>query len=112
VQNSSAVFSRTLALAWSWSRPKAVNHTFCQYQVQMRNASSELHLAIADSGVGFDPASATNRQGPGLVSMQERAKLADGTVAIARPFTRMCRLAQKKIRKVSTRHAPSEAACI
>jgi signal transduction histidine kinase len=48
----------------------------------LRKTPAELYLAIADSGVGFDPASAASQQGLGLVSMQERAKLVHGTVVI------------------------------
>jgi len=52
------------------------------FEVRLRSTPSEIHLAISDSGVGFDPKSTSNMQGLGLVSMQERAKLANGTLTI------------------------------
>jgi len=88
------------------------------FKLQMRNASSELHLAIADSGVGFDPVSATNRQGPGPVSMQERAKLAHETIVIdSKPMGGTTihvhmPFSSKKIRKASTRQVTSDVVCI
>jgi PAS domain S-box-containing protein len=52
------------------------------FEVRLRSTPSEIHLAISDTGIGFDPKSTSSMQGLGLVSMQERAKLANGTLTI------------------------------
>jgi signal transduction histidine kinase len=58
--------------------------------------NDEIHLGVHDSGVGFDPESAINRHGLGLISMTERLKLVDGQLSIeskpqwAQLFTPVC----------------------
>ena len=42
----------------------------------------EIHLTISDSGVGFDVEAAKASRGLGLISMQERLKLLNGTLSI------------------------------
>ncbi|HKY71717.1 MAG TPA: PAS domain-containing protein [Nitrospira sp.] len=41
-----------------------------------------LHLCISDSGVGFDPQSASAKGSLGLVSMQERVRAAGGSITV------------------------------
>jgi PAS domain S-box-containing protein len=46
----------------------------------------DLNLSIRDDGVGFDPTAARGAGGLGLVSMEERARMAGGTLSVtARP---------------------------
>ena len=42
----------------------------------------EIHLTISDSGVGFDIEATKAAGGLGLVSMQERLKLLNGSLSI------------------------------
>jgi signal transduction histidine kinase len=44
--------------------------------------NSDILLIVSDSGKGFDVKAAQRRQGLGLTSMQERVRLAGGTIAI------------------------------
>jgi PAS domain S-box-containing protein len=53
-----------------------------KFDASLKNASNEIHLTVRDSGVGFDPQSAMNRHGLGLISMMERLKLVDGRLSI------------------------------
>ena len=41
-----------------------------------------IHLTISDPGVGFDVEGAKANRGLGLISMQERLKLLNGTLSI------------------------------
>jgi PAS domain S-box-containing protein len=51
-------------------------------EVQLREESNEIHLAIADSGRGFDVKAALEGNGLGLTSMRERVRLVNGRIAI------------------------------
>ena len=51
-------------------------------KVQLREEGGDLHLLVSDSGKGFDVESALSGQGLGLTSMRERARLANGSIAI------------------------------
>jgi signal transduction histidine kinase len=42
----------------------------------------EIHLTVSDSGVGFDSEAAKVTRGLGLISMEERLKLVNGTFSI------------------------------
>lgn len=42
------------------------------FNVELRGTSEEIHLAVVDSGAGFDTAKAISSLGLGLISMQER----------------------------------------
>jgi signal transduction histidine kinase len=50
--------------------------------VKLRGTPIELHLVIADTGVGFDVSEATLGHGLGLTAIQERVRLLHGTVLI------------------------------
>ncbi len=50
--------------------------------VQLREDSCEIHLVISDSGRGFDSETAMQGRGLGLVSMRERVRLVNGTIAV------------------------------
>ena len=52
------------------------------FEVQFWGASDEIHLTIRDAGAGFDPEAAMNGRGLGLISMEERLKLLNGTFSI------------------------------
>jgi PAS domain S-box-containing protein len=52
------------------------------FSVELWGTSDEIHLAVSDSGVGFDRKSALNGQGLGLISMEERLKFLRGTLSI------------------------------
>jgi signal transduction histidine kinase len=52
------------------------------FEVRLWGTPDEIHLTIADLGVGFDVAASRTSRGLGLISMQERLKLLNGTLAI------------------------------
>jgi PAS domain S-box-containing protein len=53
-----------------------------RFEASFECTSSEVHLSVHDSGVGFDPESAMHHHGLGLISMTERLKLVDGQLSI------------------------------
>jgi PAS domain S-box-containing protein len=54
-----------------------------RFEVRLWGAAGEIHLTVRDSGVGFDREAAKTSRGLGLVSMEERLKLVNGTLTIA-----------------------------
>ena len=52
------------------------------FEVRLREISGEIHLTVRDSGAGFDARAAMQGRGLGLVSMEERLKLVNGTFSI------------------------------
>jgi PAS domain S-box-containing protein len=61
----------------------AVKHSNVRhYTVRLDCAASELHLTVSDCGTGFDAEAAMGKGGLGLVSMRERVRLVNGTIAI------------------------------
>ncbi len=52
------------------------------FEVELWGTQDEIHLTVSDSGVGFDVEAARTSPGLGLVSMQERLKLLNGTLTI------------------------------
>ncbi len=52
------------------------------FEVELWGTQDEIHLTVSDSGVGFDVEAAKTSPGLGLVSMQERLKLLNGTLTI------------------------------
>jgi PAS domain S-box-containing protein len=50
--------------------------------VRLWGTSGEIHLTVSDSGVGFDRHSVSQSRGLGLISMEERVKLLQGTLSI------------------------------
>jgi PAS domain S-box-containing protein len=60
----------------------AVRHSGArQFKVSLTYASGEIELSVTDSGVGFDPQTASGH-GLGLTSMRERLKLVGGQLSI------------------------------
>jgi PAS domain S-box-containing protein len=57
-------------------------------EVGLWGASNEIHLAVRDSGEGFDSEALKRSQGLGLISMEERLKLVKGTFSIESQPTR------------------------
>jgi signal transduction histidine kinase len=53
-----------------------------QVEVKLAEQSNEVHLAVIDSGRGFDIEAAKQGRGLGLTSMQERIRLVNGTITI------------------------------
>jgi len=51
-------------------------------EVQLWGTSDQIYLTVRDSGVGFDSETAKESRGLGLISMQERVKLVNGTLSI------------------------------
>ena len=51
-------------------------------EVELREASSEIHLVVTDFGRGFEVETAIQGRGLGLTSMQERVRLLKGTIEI------------------------------
>jgi PAS domain S-box-containing protein len=51
-------------------------------EVQLAEQSGKIHLVVSDAGKGFDIAAATRDRGLGITSMQERVRLAGGTISI------------------------------
>jgi len=52
------------------------------FNVELIGSPEGIHLAVRDSGIGFDPKMAIKGQGLGLISMQERVKLVNGKFQI------------------------------
>jgi signal transduction histidine kinase len=52
------------------------------FEVQLWGTSDEIHLTVKDSGAGFDREVAKESRGLGLISMEERLKLVNGTLSI------------------------------
>jgi PAS domain S-box-containing protein len=50
--------------------------------VQLEGDSNEIHLIVSDSGTGFDTEAVIRGLGLGLISMQERVRLVNGTIAV------------------------------
>ncbi|HEV2115273.1 MAG TPA: response regulator, partial [Terriglobales bacterium] len=62
----------------------AVKHSGAQhFEAQLSCAQGTIRLTIRDQGVGFDPGTAMNSRGLGLISMRERVSLVKGTISIA-----------------------------
>ena len=53
-----------------------------QAAVKLGGSTDTLSLSIVDDGVGFDPGLVDGQGGLGLISMRERLRLVDGTIAI------------------------------
>jgi PAS domain S-box-containing protein len=53
-----------------------------RFAVQLRGAPGEINLNVTDTGVGFDVEAALKGRGLGLVSMQERVRLVNGSITI------------------------------
>jgi signal transduction histidine kinase len=51
-------------------------------EVQLREDSGEIHLAVSDAGKGFDVETAMQGRGLGLASMQERLRLVGGELSV------------------------------
>jgi signal transduction histidine kinase len=51
-------------------------------EVGLYGTPDEVHLAVIDCGVGFDREAAKGSRGLGLVSMEERVKILNGTLSI------------------------------
>jgi PAS domain S-box-containing protein len=61
----------------------SVRHSGVQhFEVQLWESSNEIHLTVKDSGAGFDTEAAKAKRGLGLISMEERLKLVNGTFSI------------------------------
>src|SRR5947207_1193739 len=52
------------------------------FEVRLWGTSDEIHLTVEDSGAGFDREAAKTGRGIGLISMEERLKLVNGTLSI------------------------------
>jgi len=53
-----------------------------RFEVRLWGAADEIRLTVKDSGKGFDRETAKTSQGIGLISMEERLKLVNGTLSI------------------------------
>jgi len=53
-----------------------------RFEVRLWGTPNEIHLTVKDSGKGFDREAARTSQGIGLISMEERLKLVNGTLSI------------------------------
>jgi PAS domain S-box-containing protein len=61
----------------------SAKHSGVRYvEVRLSGTSDEVHLSVSDSGVGFDREAAKEARGLGLISMEERLKLLNGTFSI------------------------------
>jgi PAS domain S-box-containing protein len=52
------------------------------FEVELWGTPDEIHLKVSDSGDGFDVGAARASRGLGLISMEERLKLLNGTLSI------------------------------
>ena len=70
------------------SLKNAIKHSGSRHlRVLITGQSNEIHLAVRDSGIGFNLAEATKGRGIGLNSMRERLKLVNGSLYIdSQPF--------------------------
>jgi PAS domain S-box-containing protein len=53
-----------------------------RFEVRLWGTSDEIHLTVVDSGVGFDREATKGSRGIGLISMEERMKLVNGSLSI------------------------------
>ena len=53
-----------------------------QFEVRLWGTSDEIHLTVKNSGAGFDREAAKTSRGLGLISMEERLKVLNGTFSI------------------------------
>ena len=53
-----------------------------QFEVRLWGTSDEIHLTVLDSGAGFEREAAKQSRGLGLISMEERLKLLNGTFSV------------------------------
>jgi PAS domain S-box-containing protein len=61
----------------------SVKHSGARYiEVGLYGTPDEVHLAVIDFGVGFDREASKESRGLGLVSMEERVKILNGTLSI------------------------------
>ena len=61
----------------------AVQHSRVRrFAVKLGCASNQLHLSVIDHGVGFELEAAMVKGGLGLISMRERVRLVNGTLAV------------------------------
>ena len=61
----------------------AVKHSGVQrFDVELHGSGDRVYLTVRDTGRGFDPSTAMNTRGLGLVSMRERLNLVGGALAI------------------------------
>jgi signal transduction histidine kinase len=58
------------------------------FDVQLWGTTDEIHLLVSDSGAGFDAQAAKQGRGLGLISMEERLRLINGTLFIESQTTR------------------------
>jgi PAS domain S-box-containing protein len=63
-------------------RNAAKHSTVRHFEVRLWGTSSEIHLTVSDSGVGFDREAAKASPGLGLISMEERLRMLNGTFSI------------------------------
>ena len=64
-------------------RNAAKHSSVRHFEVRLWGASSEIHVTVSDSGVGFDKEEAARAsRGLGLISMEERLKMLNGTFSI------------------------------
>jgi PAS domain S-box-containing protein len=52
------------------------------FEVRLRGTSNDVHLTVNDCGAGFDMGAAKAGRGLGLISMEERLKILNGTLSI------------------------------
>ena len=52
------------------------------FSAQLRGADHEIELLVSDAGAGFNLDAARGGRGLGLVSMEERLKLVDGSLSV------------------------------
>jgi signal transduction histidine kinase len=50
--------------------------------VTLAGTADAIQLSITDSGIGFDPGEVKGKGGLGIVSMEERVRLANGSIMI------------------------------
>ena len=63
-------------------RNAAKHSSVRHFEVRLWGTSSEIHLTVSDSGVGFNREAAKASPGLGLISMEERLKMLNGTFSI------------------------------
>jgi len=62
------------------------------FEVRLRGTPNEVHLTVNDCGAGFDMGAAKAGRGLGLISMEERLKILNGTLSIEPQLERGTRI--------------------
>ena len=78
-------------------------------QVTLRGTETGVELTIQDNGRGFDPESARQRKGLGLISMEERARALSGNFSITSTLRKGTEIKVQVLLEVAVATTPNPA---